>query len=213
MRAPLVNDPIRSRLNLTQRQGQVLHSLTEGKTHQEIANILIGIFHTAKNHLQGSFRRLNVLHLNVRRLTAASARVSAQLGERMGTPEKLPTHLGKLASHLVRVRSCLGKVGTHLSKFPAHFSKVAAHHGKIRAHFSEVAAHLSKIRAHLSKVAAHHGKFPAHFSKVGTHHGKFPAPILNVSGFVADLAFFFLTFALEDSRQVCHFGSSAGRFP
>jgi DNA-binding CsgD family transcriptional regulator len=53
-------DILCARLELTLRQGQVLHWLAEGKTNLEIATIMGCSFHTAKNHLREIFQRLGV---------------------------------------------------------------------------------------------------------------------------------------------------------
>ena len=47
-------------LRLTPRQAEVLHWLAEGKTNQEISEILECSFFTVKNHLKGIFQRLCV---------------------------------------------------------------------------------------------------------------------------------------------------------
>ena len=77
MRATPVIATISPRVNLTRRQGLVLHWLAEGETNQEIANILNGSFHNAKNHLRKIFRRLNVC----RRTAAAACAYGVDLDE------------------------------------------------------------------------------------------------------------------------------------
>ncbi|MBS0173751.1 MAG: helix-turn-helix transcriptional regulator [Nitrospira sp.] len=48
------------KLGLTPRQAEVLHWIAEGKTNEEISQILECSFHTVKNHVKEIFQRLGV---------------------------------------------------------------------------------------------------------------------------------------------------------
>lgn len=64
-------------LRLTPRQAEVLHWLAEGKTNQEISEILECSFFTVKNHLKGIFRQLGVPS----RVSAAACAYRAHIAE------------------------------------------------------------------------------------------------------------------------------------
>lgn len=51
---------ILQKLGLTSRQAEVLHWIAEGKTNEEISQILECSFHTVKNHVKEIFQRLGV---------------------------------------------------------------------------------------------------------------------------------------------------------
>jgi DNA-binding CsgD family transcriptional regulator len=46
--------------NLTQREMEVLKSLAEGNSYQEIANVLFISHETVKKHLKNIYRKMNV---------------------------------------------------------------------------------------------------------------------------------------------------------
>ena len=46
--------------NLTQREIEVLKSLAEGNSYQEIANVLFISHETVKQHLKNIYRKMNV---------------------------------------------------------------------------------------------------------------------------------------------------------
>lgn len=64
------------KLGLTSRQAEVLHWIAEGKTNEEIAQILECSFHTVKNHVKDIFQRLGVSS----RTTAAACAYRAHIG-------------------------------------------------------------------------------------------------------------------------------------